>query len=62
MYLEDALNALYEMEHTAAELESSGVIERCGNKEKTQYRDVLHRLRVLINGLEQDTAQEQLAS
>ena len=62
MYLEDALNALYEMEHTAAELGSSDVFERFTNKEKAQCRDVLHRLRTLIHDLEQDTVQEQLAS
>lgn len=62
MYLEDGLNALYEMEHTAAELENSDLFERFTNKEKAQCRNVLHRLRTLIHDLEQDTIKEQLAS
>jgi hypothetical protein len=62
MYLEDALNALEEMERTFAELETSDVFQAFTAKEKAQYRDTLRRLRDLIHNLEQDTAQEQLAS
>jgi hypothetical protein len=62
MYLEDALHALGEMERTFAELESSDVFQAFTSKEKAQYHDVLGRLRDLIHDLEQDTAQEQLAS
>lgn len=62
MYLEDALHALQEMERTCAELEHSDVFQAFTTIEKLQYRDVLGRLRDLIHDLEQDTAQEQLAS
>jgi acyl-CoA reductase-like NAD-dependent aldehyde dehydrogenase len=62
MYLEDALHALEDMERTFAELETSDVFQAFTAKEKAQYRDVLSRLRYLIHDLEQDTAQEQLAS
>jgi hypothetical protein len=62
MYLEDALHALADMERTFAELESSDVFQAFTTKQKLEYRDVLGRLRDLINDLEQDTAKEQLAS
>jgi hypothetical protein len=57
MYLEDALNALEEMERTFAELETSEVFEAFTAKEKAQYRDTLRRLRDVIHNLVQDTAQ-----
>jgi len=62
MYLEDVLLALHEMEHTYAELESSGVFQALSAKQKATYRDAFKRLRDLIHDLEQDMAQEQLAS
>jgi hypothetical protein len=53
---------LHEMEHTYAELESSGVFQALSAKQKATYRDAFKRLRDLIHDLEQDMAQEQLAS
>ena len=60
--LEDALMTLQETERTLADLEHSDVFQTFTTNEKTQYRDVLRRLRDLIRELEQDSAQEQLAS
>lgn len=60
--LEDALITLHDMERTASELERSAVFQTFATKEKAAYRDVLSRLRDLIHDLEQDSAQEQLAS
>lgn len=60
--LEDALIALQDMERSASELECSDVFQTFSAKEKAAYRDVLSRLRDLIHDLEQDSAQEQLAS
>jgi hypothetical protein len=62
MYLEDALHALADLERTFAELESSDVFQAFTTRQKLEHRDVLGRLRDLIHDLEQDTAQEQLAS
>lgn len=62
MYLEDALNALQEMERIFAELENSEVFEAFTLAETTRYRDVLSGLRYLIYDLEQDSAEEQLAA
>jgi hypothetical protein len=62
MYLEDALHALGEMERMFAELESSDVFQAFTATEKARYHDALGRLRDLIHELEEDTAQEQLAS
>jgi len=62
LMLEDALNALQEMVRTASELESSDVFQTFTKRQKTEYRDVLSRLRDLIDDLEQDNAQEQMAS
>lgn len=60
--LEDALITLHDMERTASELERNAVFQTFATKEKAAYRDVLSRLRDLIHDLEQDSAQEQLAS
>ena len=62
MYLEDALHALADMERTFAELESSDVFQAFTSAEKARYRDVLSRLRDLVRDLQEDTAQEQVAS
>jgi hypothetical protein len=43
-------------------LVSSDTFQVFSSKEKAQYHDVLTRLRDLIHDLEQDTAQEQMAS
>ena len=62
MYLEDALIALQEVEGTFAQLESGEQFQAFTAKQKAQFRDVLTRLCDLIHDLEQDSAQEQLAS
>jgi hypothetical protein len=49
------------MEQTAAELESSDVFQAFTSTEKARYHDALSRLRDLIQDLEQDNVQEQLA-
>jgi hypothetical protein len=56
MYLPDALNALYEVEHTFTEIESTDSFEAFTAREKAQYGDVLGRLRNLIHDLEQEYA------
>ena len=60
--LEDALLALMEIERTLVELQSGDTFQIFSTKEKAAYRDSLSRLRDLIHDLEQDSAQEQLAS
>jgi hypothetical protein len=60
--LEDALLALHEMEASASQLENSDAFQAFTATQKAQYRDALSRLRDLIHDLEQDSAQEQLAS
>ena len=60
--LEDALNSLQETERIASELETSDVFQTFTTAQRLGYRDVLYRLRALIHDLEQDNAQEQLAS
>jgi hypothetical protein len=62
MYLEDALNSLQEMERTFAELARSDVFQSFTTSQRIECREVLGRLRDLIHDLEQDSAQEQLAS
>jgi hypothetical protein len=62
MYLEDALNLLQEMERMYTELENSDIFPALSTRQQVEYRDVLSRLRYLIHDLEQDSAQEQLAS
>ena len=57
--LEDALLTL---ERTASELERSNGLQTFTKQQKSEYRDVLSRVRDLIHDLEQDSAQEQLAS
>ena len=60
--LEDALLVVMEMEKTFAQLESSDAFQTFSVKQKAAYRNTLTRLRDLIHDLEQDNAQEQLAS
>jgi len=60
--LEDAVLALMEMERIALELERSDVFHAFTTRQKIEWREVLSRLRDLIRDLEQDAAQEQLAS
>lgn len=62
IYLEDALNILQMTECMYAELEHSDLFQALSTTQKTEYRDVLSLLRRLIHDLEQDNAQEQLAS
>jgi hypothetical protein len=62
LLLEDAVLALMEMERTASELQNSGAFQTFTSRQKLEYRDVLTRLRDLIHDLEQDNAQEQMAS
>ena len=62
LLLEDAVLALMEMERTASDLESSDLFQTFTVRQKVEYRAVLSRLRDLIHDLEQDSAQEQLAS
>jgi len=60
--LEDTLMALQDVEQTASQLERSDVFQFFTTRQKAEYRDLLSRLRDLIRDLEQDSAQEQMAS
>jgi predicted NACHT family NTPase len=62
LLLEDAVNALQVMERTASGLEKSDVFQAFTTSQKVEYRDLLNRLRDLIHHLEQDSANEQMAS
>lgn len=62
MLLEDVLVALMEMERTASELQRSDAFHILTTSQRLEYRDMLTRLRDLINDLEQDSAQGQIAS
>ena len=60
--LEDALHSLGELESSFAKLQHSDVFQSFTMKQKAEYHYALNSLRDLIHDLEQDSAQEQLAS
>jgi hypothetical protein len=60
--LENALADIVDAEQILSQVETSDVFQAFTTKEKAQCRDVLGRLRELIDDLTQDPAQEQRAS
>jgi hypothetical protein len=60
--LADAINQLTDIESELADLQNSDTFRRFSTRQKAEYRECLCRLRDLIHDLEQDCAQEQLAS
>ncbi len=62
MLLADILNALIELESTYAQLEHTDAFQSLTKMQKAQYHYALAHLRQLIHDLEQDVAQEELAS
>jgi len=60
--LRDALNLLVELESTLTQVQSSDSFHAFTSRQRVEYHDTLGKLRDLIHDLEQDIAQEQLAS
>jgi hypothetical protein len=60
--LEGILHTLQEMERMCAEVENSDAFQALTSRQRAEYRATLSRLRYLIHDLEQDSAQEQMAS
>lgn len=58
----EAVNELMEAEYIMSQLQSSAVVHTLRPKQTRQFEIVLNLLRDLIHDLEQDNAQEQLAS
>jgi hypothetical protein len=62
MLLADILNPLTELESAFAQLQHTDAFQTLKMRQKAQYHYALESLRELIRDLEQDNAQEELAS
>ena len=60
--LENILFEIHDAEQILLKVEASAEFQALKPRQKLRYHDVLGGLRTLIYDLEQDTAQEQLAS
>ena len=59
---ENVLADIHDAEQILSKVEASEDFQALKPRQKLRYQDVLTGLRVLIHDLEQDTAQQQLAS
>ena len=62
IHLESVLFDIHNAEQILSNIEATEEFQALRARQKLRYRDVLSGLRTLIYDLEQDTAQEQLAS
>ncbi len=60
--LADLLIPLVELESTFAQLQDTSAFQSVTMRQKAQYRHAMESLRDLIHDLEEDVAQEELAS